>query len=127
MNFKLLEEWRQAKYALDVVKEKESRLRKEVLAEFFKELKPEGTTNMDLQDKWILKAVTGLDYKVTDAPKLLTLAKTIKKLDLVKTKYELSITPYRTLTPEEKLLVDACLLIKPSSTQLELVPPKGAA
>lgn len=45
---------------------------------------------------------------------------------LIKWKPELSITEYRKLSDEERLVLDRCLVIKPGSPQMEIKVPKAA-
>lgn len=125
MNLALLAEWHKAQDTLAEAKERESRLRKLLLADFFTSLKPEGTTSLDLGEGWKLKATTSLDYKVHDAPRLLSVAEAIQSPHLVKTRYDLSLAAYRELKGDDKLLVDHCLIVKPASTQLKLEAPKA--
>lgn len=45
---------------------------------------------------------------------------------LIKWKPELSITEYRKLSQDERLIFDRCLVIKPGSPQMEIKVPKAA-
>lgn len=105
-------------------------LRRKIFAAYFPEPK-EGTNNAQLADSWVLKGVYGLDRKI-DVGALTALApqfaeKGINLNALVEAEPKLRVAQYRELTAEQRALFDQCLIIKPSSPQLEIVLPKKAA
>ena len=127
LNQAKLEEWYQLKLELKEVQERENALRKEIFTSAFPEA-AEGTNTLELADGYVLKAVYPYTRKVDEAV-LSNLHGQLKKLHisedkLLKWKPELAITFYKTLTEEEKHVVDQFLIVKEGSPQLEVVLPK---
>lgn len=105
----------------------ESRLRKLIFAHFFPNAK-EGTNTAPLANGWKVKGTQAINRNV-DAAILQALGaelteKAINAGLLVKWSPEISVTEYRKLTAEQKLVFDRCLTIKEGSVTLEIVPPK---
>lgn len=132
----LIQRWNDAKTELDSLKEKEAALRKEVLQEvynFTDELR-EGTENVDLPNKFKLKAQFSINRKIDcDGEQLQEVIDDILEYDggqfiverLFKTKIELSTGEYKKLPDEIQSIVDTVLTSRPSMPQLSLIAPKA--
>lgn len=108
----------------------EQAVRKEVGAMYFPEPK-EGTNNADIGNGWKLKYTHKIDRKVDEAAFDATTIKLremgINTDKLTRTVHELATTEYRaleSLNEEAFKVFQECLIIKPGSPTLELVPPK---
>lgn len=130
-------EWRRAKDELDECKEREAALRRAVFEVKFPN-KTEGTQRVELGKGYKLKAVYPMTYNCGTKPD--DLAKVTNGLNelaalgeeakfiaqrVVKWMPEISITEYRQLKPEYKMIVDKFVTIKPGSPQLEIEEPKA--
>lgn len=130
-------EWQKAKAELDACKEREVALRRAVFEVKFP-TKQEGTQRVDLGNGYKLKAVYPMTYNCGTKPD--DLAKVTNGLNelaamgeeakfiaqrVVKWMPEISITEYRQLKPEYKMVVDKFVTIKPGSPQLEIEEPKA--
>lgn len=128
MDFTKLEQWRKCALELSRIKDEEMRLRKEIFASAFTS-PTEGTNKHELMDGWQLKAT--LPYnRALDQSKCEAVLKDLKKQklgDLIKVKYELSVTDYKKLAEDDvtKAVLDAIMTTKPGAPSLELVAPKG--
>lgn len=137
----LLQEWLNAKNAMDAAKNLEMELRKQVVAAFpFPAGAKEGTHRIDLnagyQLKVVLKQNYNLDNKNGATDKALAAWEEAGKTDvekalrsaiadrLVKWKPELSITEYRLLDAAALAALQPVLTITDGSPALELVEPK---
>jgi hypothetical protein len=104
-------------------------LRKEILGEAFPDGKI-GTNTLELGAGWKLKGVFKIDRKVdeTTLQDTLTLLRERKvPADvLIRWKPEVVAKEYKKLTPEDKLIFDQTLVVKPVSPSLEIVEPKKA-
>ncbi len=121
-----ISQWVEIKAKMAQLKIEEGILRKLFLDTYFTTAKPEGTTRQDLPDGYKLKGEFSLDRKVdeTALPAVLERLQEASKVDLIRYKPELNLAVYRKLPDAEKKIVDECLIIKPSSTQLSLEQPK---
>jgi hypothetical protein len=124
--------WHEAKNALQVAKDREAILRKEVLAMSFDTSKP-GTQKVDLGNDWSLKANVKLNYKIMKHPItadygyiLDVLAQLPQEVadELVRWEPNLSESRYKKLNKEEQEKVNIFLEIKEGSSSLELIAPK---
>lgn len=111
---------------------KEKALRAAIVAILWPADKPEneGTQRADLPLGYKLKANVKIDRKVIEEvveDMIINLQKAmINTTDLFKTKHELNLKVYRSLTAEQQKMVNSCLDIKPASPTLELELPKKA-
>ena len=135
----LLEIWCEANEALKDAKEKESELRLKVVNAFFPIHTNEGTTMEDLGDGWKLKAVFKMTRTLADKEKVDEALTKIEKIAmegqsiaamLINWKPSLDKKTYDKLSTfavgqDCKRIIDTVLTIKPASTSLELVAPKG--
>ena len=126
--YEKLSEWMKVSEELKVLKEKEIKLRKEVFQQFFP-TPMEGTTNVELEDGWVLKGVHKINRNVDEAalPAVQReLAKHKVSIDeLVRFKPELVIANYRKLDPKWLKILDQAIVSTEGSPSLTLVPPKG--
>lgn len=123
-----LEAWRKAALELAMWKEREMTLRKVVFADAFPN-PVEGTNKHEVMDGWTIKA-TQPYTRALDQSKVEPILKDLKKQklgDLIKVKYELSVTDYKKLAEDDpaKAVIDAILTTKPGAPSLELIAPKG--
>ena len=126
MNYVKLEQWRAAARELELVRDNEMRLRKELVAECFPNM-VEGVSYLDLMSGWKLKVNQPFTRSLDQdkAPEVLKALKKIKADGAVKIKYDLSVAVYRTLDGQARALVDDILTTKPGSPSLEVVPAKA--
>ena len=126
MNYVKLEQWRAAARELELVRDNEMRLRKELVAECFPNM-VEGVSYLDLMSGWKLKVNQPFTRSLDQdkAPEVLKALKKIKADNAVKIKYDLSVAVYRTLDGQARALVDDILTTKPGSPSLEVVPAKA--
>lgn len=130
-------EWQKSKAELDACKEREAALRRAVFEVKFP-TKKEGTQRIELGNGYHLKAVYPMTYNCGTKPD--DLAKVTNGLNelaalgeeakfiaqrVVKWMPEVSISEYRQLKPEYKMIVDKFVTIKPGSPQLEIEEPKA--
>ena len=123
--------WRLWKDRLDHAKEAERALRDTLVARTFRTLK-EGANKGQLilpEGPVILTVTQPFDRKV-DEPVLSALILDVRKTGashplatvnfdkLIRLKPELAVGEYRTLTPEQSIIFDVCLVVKPGSPQL---------
>ena len=131
-----LQQWLDAKKALDEAKAAEAVLRVAVIALYpFDEDVREGTQYIDLANGYKLKVVKKQNYKL--ANKENETDKALDKLEalgergkliaerLVKWSPELSISEYRLLGPDERGIIDEVLTVSPGLPTVELVEPKS--
>ena len=129
-NEKLVQEWADAQYALDLAKKKEAILRKEVVMAYFKDNQGEGTNNVPLANGYSLKLKQNyIRSFVDDLPYEELIAKMqslgIEGEKFIKLKASLVLSEYRKLEGDKKLAFDTMLEIKPSMPSIEIVAPKG--
>ena len=127
-------EWNIAKEQLANWKDKEAKLRKEVIHVAFPAGKS-GTNKLELGMGYELKAVIKYNYKIEKGadgtynyimPLLAQLPKQVAD-SLIKWTPELSQTAYKQLTKEEQAIVNQFVVITEGSSSLELkVPPPNA-
>jgi hypothetical protein len=129
-----LTEWYALKQQLDELKGKEVVLRQFICAGLFPN-PDEGTNSHPLNDGTgaVAKMIHTINRAVQQEP-LEELEKALAKPDnnlpklnldkLIKWKPEVSIKEYRTLTDEERHLLDQVLVIKPGMPGLDIVIPK---
>ncbi len=124
----LLATWQAASLELKELKDKEMKLRKEVLTSFFPDGKI-GTNTMELGNDWKLKGVYKLNYKYDES----VLDQVLEELrdefsiatdDLVRIKKEPSMTAVKKLNDEQRLKLEEALITTPGTPSLELVEPK---
>ena len=126
-----LTQWFNAKNKLAEVKALEMELRKELFADAF--LDPtEGANNYDMGDGYTLRGQYKLDRQI-DIGAFAALKETMREKainpdKLVTFKPALSVKAYRVLDDDERAFFEQCLIIKPGTVSLSIVPtPKGKA
>lgn len=120
--------WYKMKEELDKLKTNELLLRRRLFRHYFPSPK-EGTNTEKLPDGYQLKGTHKIDRKVDEAA-LATLTATMQEQgirvdELFVYKPSLSMTGYKELTAEQRLLADQCLIIKPGAPSLAIVEPKA--
>lgn len=129
----VLTEWHKATQEAEKAKaaiEKEMLLRKKVFALAFPQPK-EGTQNFALNDGFVLKGTYKLERKIDEAalpailPRLRELQAPVETL--FRYKPELSLTVFKNLTAESKLVLSEVITERPTSPTLEIIPPKAKA
>lgn len=129
-----LQKWLDAKKALDVAKQTESKARTAVVEAFpFDANVQEGTQRLPLANGWELKVVKKLNYKLDDKDGATDKAlEKIEKLGpegvfiaerLVKWKPDISVAEYRKLDDKFKTIIDSVLTTTPGLPTLELIDP----
>lgn len=134
----LVLQWREAQAALRDLKVKESVLRDAVLKAVFKdETTPgqvlAGTSKVEIGYGYGLKAGFTLTYKIKKAADdtynnvVIALGSLPRQIaeKLVRWTPDLSMSVYKTLTPEQRTIIDTVLEIKQGSSSLEMIEPKG--
>lgn len=121
-----LSTWFGLKKQLANIKEQEKKLRVLIASAFFPTPK-EGTNNHELEDHYQLKLTHGYTRDI-DKSVLLALGQQFQDAginadDLVEWKPALKLANYRKLTDEQRIIFDQCLIIKPSSPQLDIQLP----
>lgn len=105
----------------------EMELRQKICATFFPDPK-EGTNNLPLKDKWVLKMGhtinRTLDEGEFDARRKTLIKHGIPADDLVIQVPKFVLPVYRALTDEQRNEFDLCLTIKPGAPSLSLVQSK---
>lgn len=130
----MLLEWDATNKALAELKDKELKLRKEIVAMEFAGA-PAGTQRVALGNGYSLKAVVKYNYKITkneavEPPDYSHLAGFLALLpqDIAKTLIrwtpELSESVYKKLTEEERAIVNNFVLITDGASALEIEEPK---
>lgn len=124
----LLPEWYEKGLELKRLKAEESHLRGLIFKALFPQPK-EGVNSYPLEDDYSLKATYKLDRKIDEGAFLASReALTLHEVnpDLVtRTKIELVKTEYNKLTDKQKLIMDGCIIMKPSTPSLTIALPKG--
>lgn len=129
----LISEWYDLQKQLGPLKAKEMLLRKAIFGGLFPN-PVEGTNTYEMLGGWKAKGKRVIERKI-DLPVLQSMAVLggplhqagIRADDYVKWEPDLKLKEYRTLTAEQKLVFDQCLIIKDGAPGLELVPPKEQA
>lgn len=145
MNTELLNTWYEISTKLKDLKEQESLLRKEVIADAFPTHKDEGTENINLEDGFKLSAVFKQDYafdKERDfsydlesnaGDDLVALYEALMGAgedglaaakELFKVAVTLNATAFKKLPPSLRHIVDPYVTIKEAATALKIVEPK---
>lgn len=112
--------------------EEEAKLRKAVIEAAFPDGQEnhEGTNNLEIWPGWILKAVVKISRQVDEAawPAIKEeLRKRNVPVDfLIRLKPEVALKVYRDLREDERKVFDQCLVIKPSTPNLQLLPKEGS-
>lgn len=123
-------EWQQQSRQLKSLRVTEMTLRQKIFKGLFLDPK-EGTNNYALPQGWTLKANYSITRDVDDAAVMLLQGlfaeNNINLGRLIKHKPSLVISEYRKLTEEEQHIFNQCLISKPGSPTLELIPPVKAA
>ena len=130
----MLMEWDATKKALSALKDKELKLRKEIVAMEFAGAAP-GTQRVQLGNGYALKAVVKYNYKITnneavEPPDYSHLAGFLAMLPteiaktLIRWTPELSESVYKKLTAEEREIVNKFVLITDGASALEIEEPK---
>lgn len=126
MDYNLLTMWQKAAEELARAKALEMTLRKKIFTDAFSNA-PEGASIVELQDGWKLKATVPYTYALdqTAAPDVLSKLKKLKATNLMRVKYETSVSAFKAL-PEDsaaRSLIVPILTIKPGTAAMELIPP----
>jgi hypothetical protein len=126
----LITEWNNAAQQQKFWRDRELSFRTTIVGEMY--TLETGTQRIDLESGWQLKIERGLEYKLNNkegqVDKVLEselIPEVLAKL-LINWKPEVVRKTYDTMTAEQKALFADCLDIKPSSPQVELVPPKAS-
>ena len=134
---KTLQDWQEAKHALDRWKEHEAQLRRYIIEHggLFDPSKEEGTETVNLGNGYKLKAKKVTNYTVANKEgeafavlqKLTELGEVSanKAKDLFRFDANIRVSNYKKLDDAEKALVDNIVTTKPGMPSLELVEPKG--
>jgi hypothetical protein len=122
-----LREWWELCVHVAFVKAKESKLRDELVKEFFNADKDAGTETIEIANGYKLKSVKKLDYKLNNKEGAVTALVAIIDPELaqklVKWTPKLSESTYKNLDPQTQKLFDGCLTIKPGKPSLKIIPP----
>ena len=125
-----LAQWFTLQQELAKLKASEMLLRQRIFKHYFPNAK-EGTNTFVLPDGYQLKADLPYERKVDEgALQALSeeLAKAmVSKDELLEYKPSLKVKEYRTLTDEQRLIVDQFLIIKPGTPSVKIVPPSTKA
>ena len=121
----LLSEWAEVAESLKNLKKKELEMRNKLVDHFFP--KPvEGTNTFDLGNAWKLKDKHKINRSCDEA----SFDSVFEKLpegfkdSLIKFKPSVNLKEYRRLSDAHRNIFDECLIIKPGTPELALVPPK---
>lgn len=128
---KLITDWYDAKQNLDQYKELEKNLREQVIEHVFEGCEP-GTNRVDLANGFKLKTVIKETYKVprdatghyTHVPTLLAKLPDDVARSIIKWTLDISTSAYKTLTEEQKAVVNEFIIITKGSSTLEIEEPK---
>jgi len=121
----LWQQWKNAKYLLDIAKAAELKVREEVIAQHFHNA-PIGTNHHDCDDGSDLVCVKKLNYKLDKETtanaqeKLIPLIGIELAARLVNWKPDLSLTEYKKLPDAAREIIDEVLTISPAMPTLEL-------
>jgi len=124
-NKELIAEWKKAKANLDIFKERESKLRDQIVDKIFAK-RVEGNNSAELGHGFRINCKQGYKYNVDESllkDALRELPRGIKK-KLIQTKVSLIKKGYKELDEDLCLIFDNCLTLTPSKPQLEIVQPK---
>ena len=135
----LLLKWQDAQAKLEEAKAREMMLRKLVVAVCTNPDKKSGTERVELGNGWQLKTEKTINYKlkskvegVSNFTAVLGAYNQIRALSpdvadkLVKWDAKLSVSEYRTLTPEMRAVIDNVLITDDGAPTVEIIPPKEA-
>jgi hypothetical protein len=129
--FQKLQEWHDVSSRLRELKEYEAELRRALFSAFF--IQPrEGTNDYPLNGGWTLQGNYVLNRTIRDEDELQLALKKSKIAAAVKKKLliasiSISLTTYRELPEDKRLILDTALEIKPGMPSLTLVPPQPTA
>lgn len=137
---KLLVDWQAEQKILEAAKEKEMKLRKEIIALCFDPAKQAGTEYHELGNGWKLKGGKSITYgwvkdqhDELNRDAIYVALNTIAGLSpesklvaerLVKWQADLSLSQYKLLNAAEKTVIDTVIVTKPGAPKLEIIPPK---
>jgi len=123
-NEKIVSDWFLSKRESRAWQERERELRSQVIDIFFPDPPSSGTTNIELSDGSTLRLKTSQSIKVDD---IVMLRKRLSELTpiiaerLVSWKPSVSIREYKLLSNSALRKINACIVIRDDSPQLEIV------
>ena len=122
-----LNEWFGLASRLKTMKKREMELRKKIFTGAFPH-PTEGTNSFALEGNYKLKGTYKLDRQV-DMAAFQALSEEMKGADIaadgmIKLKPSLIASEYKRLNDEQRHVFDQCIIIKPGSPTLEIIPPK---
>lgn len=121
-------DWFEAQHALEYWKKREMELRLLCVSTFFPN-PAEGTNNMKLEDGSVLKMGhvinRSLDFAAYDALRKTDFKAAKIPANIVVQDPKLVLREYRKLSEDQVRVFDQCLIIKPGTPSLKVVPPKG--
>ena len=125
-----LNEWFSLVPELKRMKAREMELRKSLFNGAFP-FPTEGTNSFDLEGGYKLKGTYKLERSV-DTAAFQALSKEMKEADIaadgmLRFKASLVAAEYKRLDDEQRHLFDQCIITKPGSPSLEIIPPKKKA
>ena len=117
--------WNEVQKELKKVKSLEMKLRLELFPLFFPEPK-EGTDRVDIGKGWKLKGTYKINIGVDKAAVDAVMDKLPEGFEDVLLRYipEVNIKAYKALSPEHRKVFAQCLIMKPGTPSMEVVPPK---
>lgn len=133
----LIMKWQKSKETLEIAKEEEIALRKQVAEQNLLrvEEKKEGVNTNELGNGYAMKTTVKYNYKLTDDnDKIDAMLDTLEKTGnegaflaerLVSWKATLSVSEYKDLDPKYKKIVDTVLTITEGTPTVELKEPKA--
>lgn len=123
-----LHEWYKVQQDLKALKIKEHMLRIRIFSTFFPEPKEGSSNKYSLDDGFTLMAkhniVRTIDMEALTVMEPEFRLYSIDVAELIKWKPELSLKAYRELSGEKLNLFDNCIISKPGSPSLEIIPPR---
>lgn len=119
-----------AKWAMSQWKDEENKLRRLAVPRLVGESKERGVQTINLPDGYVAKVKQTLNYNVKNDQGQVIYLQSIMPPDmfanLFKMRWDISVSGYEALTPQQKLVIDYALEIKPGMPELEIIaPPKG--
>lgn len=124
--------WEELKKQMAVMKEKESALRRKIVAAYFPEPK-EGTNKMPLENGWLLNMQRVVDRKIdmgelqaATGPEGIFIKAGFDANPLIEWEPKLKLAVYRALPKDKKTLFEHVLIIKDGSPQVSIVLPAAA-
>ena len=122
-----LNEWYEIREQLKVLQDKEKELRLRIMSSVFPDAK-EGINNYPLEGGYVLKGTRVISRKIDEAS-LSAIADQLASAgvsvdSLIRYKPELSVSQYKKLSAEQRMIFDQALIIKDGLPQLDIVLPK---